>query len=637
MRQHPISSLFTLARAALPRRARRYKPFVAAALAAAAIMAKAPDAEAAGCGLPYVDVWNSTDPANYVLVATVETIRTAQSGAQHYNYTSSSGHPSGVNLGSYISNLWVHQHSTTGATSFGFIFSKDNGGVSNTAKLNFRIVNSTTDPTVSQSDDPGEAVETPAGSNAFKGTFSYGDNTDGIMVSSIGGGAWTIIIDSVSFGNINQWFTSNGATAGFVDDIPLVIGNEYRLTPACNPPSGKPVVVVNVDTDGDGLIDDDDNCPNTPNPDQANHDGDGAGDVCDPDDDNDGVPDVTDNCPWTANASQADNDGDGIGDVCDPDDDNDGIPDVLDNCPLTANPGQADFDGDGVGDACDGDDDGDGVPDGIDACPGFDDAIDADNDGLPDACDICPLDPANDADGDGLCAGADACPGFDDAIDADNDGIPDGCDPCPLDPNNDVDGDGVCGDIDNCSGAYNPSQYDGDGDGSGDACDVRCESMLADGDAYISMAQPTSSFPFGALSVGVPGAWDVREALIHLMPNGAIPANAIVVSGQLFLYQYSQTGGVQAMGLELAQGAWSQSTVTWSTFGAPNGGAQIGQGANLAGAGLFSIPLTASFPVSALANGVVVTQQAGSTLLYSQESTAFFQKPRLKVCFITPG
>ncbi len=117
MRQHPISSLFTLARAALPRRARRYKPFVAAALAAAAIMAKAPDAEAAGCGLPYVDVWNSTDPANYVLVATVETIRTAQSGAQHYNYTSSSGHPSGVNLGSYISNLWVHQHSTTGATS----------------------------------------------------------------------------------------------------------------------------------------------------------------------------------------------------------------------------------------------------------------------------------------------------------------------------------------------------------------------------------------------------------------------------------------------------------------------------------------------------------------------------------------
>ncbi|MBI4884350.1 MAG: LamG domain-containing protein [Actinobacteria bacterium] len=72
------------------------------------------------------------------------------------------------------------------------------------------------------------------------------------------------------------------------------------------------------DTDGDGVIDDDDNCPNDANADQANNDADGAGNVCDPDDDNDGVEDDDDNCPTTANADQADFDLDGIGDACDP-------------------------------------------------------------------------------------------------------------------------------------------------------------------------------------------------------------------------------------------------------------------------------------------------------------------------------
>ncbi len=56
--------------------------------------------------------------------------------------------------------------------------------------------------------------------------------------------------------------------------------------------------------------------------------------------DGDGVPDDEDNCPDAANPDQADTDGDGIGDACD-------------NCPAVANPDQADTDGDGIGDACD--------------------------------------------------------------------------------------------------------------------------------------------------------------------------------------------------------------------------------------------------------------------------------------------
>jgi syndecan 4 len=41
------------------------------------------------------------------------------------------------------------------------------------------------------------------------------------------------------------------------------------------------------------------------------------GDACDPDDDNDGVLDGQDNCPTSPNLDQADSDGDGVGDDCD--------------------------------------------------------------------------------------------------------------------------------------------------------------------------------------------------------------------------------------------------------------------------------------------------------------------------------
>lgn len=63
-----------------------------------------------------------------------------------------------------------------------------------------------------------------------------------------------------------------------------------------------------------------------------------------PDDDGDGIANDEDNCPLAANADQADADHDGIGDMCDPDDDNDGIPD---SCDVDQNPGSADHDGDG--------------------------------------------------------------------------------------------------------------------------------------------------------------------------------------------------------------------------------------------------------------------------------------------------
>lgn len=124
-----------------------------------------------------------------------------------------------------------------------------------------------------------------------------------------------------------------------------------------------------LDADADGVPDASDNCPAVANADQANSDGDGLGNACDPDNDNDGIADASDNCALTANPDQADSDGDGAGDVCDADDDNDGVADAADNCALTANADQLNTDGDGEGDACDADDDNDGVTDGSDAFP----------------------------------------------------------------------------------------------------------------------------------------------------------------------------------------------------------------------------------------------------------------------------
>lgn len=58
--------------------------------------------------------------------------------------------------------------------------------------------------------------------------------------------------------------------------------------------------------------------------------------ACITDTDGDGIVDEADNCPGVANASQADFDGDGIGDACDTDDDNDAVPDEFDICPHTS-------------------------------------------------------------------------------------------------------------------------------------------------------------------------------------------------------------------------------------------------------------------------------------------------------------
>ena len=77
--------------------------------------------------------------------------------------------------------------------------------------------------------------------------------------------------------------------------------------------------LARVDTDADGLLDDEDNCPTDPNTVQSDIDDDGYGDDCDDDMDGDGIPNAIDNCPTEYNPLQEDYDADGYGNACDAD------------------------------------------------------------------------------------------------------------------------------------------------------------------------------------------------------------------------------------------------------------------------------------------------------------------------------
>ena len=82
------------------------------------------------------------------------------------------------------------------------------------------------------------------------------------------------------------------------------------------------------DMDGDGLLDNVDNCPKSPEDKDGFQDEDGCPDL---DNDGDGIPDAKDKCPM----EPEDHDGFQDEDGCpDPDNDKDGIPDSSDACPL---------------------------------------------------------------------------------------------------------------------------------------------------------------------------------------------------------------------------------------------------------------------------------------------------------------
>ena len=239
------------------------------------------------------------------------------------------------------------------------------------------------------------------------------------------------------------------------DKLPDVIERELGTDPN------------NPDTDGDGVIDGEDDFPLDAES-SEDTDGDGIPDNIDTDDDNDGVNDLDDAFPKDPSET-TDTDGDGVGNNVDFDDDNDGYSDESEiaggSNPTDSNSFPEDADQDFLSDAMEvilgtdpnnPDTDGDGIIDGQDPSPnggsnlgtvddfdgdGILDAIDPDddNDGVPDLIDSFPKDPNefSDIDGDGIGDNADE--------DRDGDGVPNDEDLFPNDPDesSDNDGDGI--------------------------------------------------------------------------------------------------------------------------------------------------------------------------------------------------
>jgi len=180
--------------------------------------------------------------------------------------------------------------------------------------------------------------------------------------------------NNVGAGTLNG---SLGLTYWFTEQIGFSVESKYKhsfeeyLTKHFQHSAGITVKFGGTDTDGDGIFDKNDACPEVPGLEAFNG--------C-PDTDGDGIEDSKDTCPNVAGLAEFNG--------C-PDTDGDGVVDGSDSCPtvkgLKSLNGCPDADGDGVTDAKDkcpkvqgpaansgcpwADTDGDGVTDNVDKCP----------------------------------------------------------------------------------------------------------------------------------------------------------------------------------------------------------------------------------------------------------------------------
>jgi len=172
----------------------------------------------------------------------------------------------------------------------------------------------------------------------------------------------------------NNTYTFNGSSGSGV------LGLNGKLVGVHSKTSNKGVNIIKIieksvllksDYDNDGSLFYLDNCPETPNDNQSDFNNDGIGDACQ-DSDGDTLLDEDDNCPAVSNGpndeigNQKDWNNDGMGDACQ-DYDNDTVLDYQDICPATDNLyiySTDDWNNDGIGDECDRD--GDGLDDMVD-------------------------------------------------------------------------------------------------------------------------------------------------------------------------------------------------------------------------------------------------------------------------------
>lgn len=209
---------------------------------------------------------------------------------------------------------------------------------------------------------------------AFDGTVKYNFLEGTVIDPYLGVGGGYTWIDDIGAGTVNG---TVGLNIWFTENIGLTLQSSYKhafedyLQTHFQHSAGISIKFGGVDTDGDGIFDKDDACPDVP--------GLAAFNGC-PDTDGDGIEDSKDACPNEAGLPEFNG--------C-PDTDGDGVPDKDDKCPTVAGlktlGGCPDADGDGVADADDKcpnvagpaanggcpwpDTDGDGVLDKDDKCP----------------------------------------------------------------------------------------------------------------------------------------------------------------------------------------------------------------------------------------------------------------------------
>ncbi|WP_027137972.1 OmpA family protein [Gaetbulibacter saemankumensis] len=209
------------------------------------------------------------------------------------------------------------------------------------------------------------------------GTIKYGigEALDwGVFDPFIGVGGGYTWVDEIGAGTINGTL---GFNVWFSENIGLTLQSAYKhafedyLDTHFQHTVGVSIRFGGTDTDGDGIYDKDDACPDVPGIEAFNG--------C-PDTDGDGIEDSKDDCPNEAGPAEFNG--------C-PDSDGDGIPDKDDDCPNT--PGLKALNG------CP-DADGDGIADKDDKCP---------NVAGPAANNGCPW---PDTDGDGVADKDDKCP-----------------------------------------------------------------------------------------------------------------------------------------------------------------------------------------------------------------------------------
>lgn len=186
----------------------------------------------------------------------------------------------------------------------------------------------------------------------FTDTFPSGLHlaTSPNAMTSCVGGTLTAVAGSNAMSYTGGSVGANNSCTISVQVSATVAGELNNVTGELTSSSGNSgtasaTLIVDDDIDDDGVKDNVDNCPTLANPDQADLDQDGLGNICDDDDDSDGMPDEYEIenglDPLNSFDQQSDEDGDGFTNLqefqfgtdpnmFDQDVDNNGVPDVVD-------------------------------------------------------------------------------------------------------------------------------------------------------------------------------------------------------------------------------------------------------------------------------------------------------------------